>query len=361
MLMRVFLNADGLNRETRQMVIDGLPPAIRASSGKLHPFQSQYLAIVNEMLVELSQDAERRQHEHKGKLDLLKNQVEERMAANEAAVKKIEDAKRLVQEKTSELKECEKTTQEIEKEHEQMLDIRTKEEERRAELDTCKAEVTSILEGPFQLLLEGECEGEPLAMAVKAVDAFLKRIGTEPALVAAAVRALAVKPDSRRDFDVLTISHVKQTLETQLNKVNTLIDDYQPKYRSVAAEQLGLWALLDEEKSILAAAKAALVDAEVSLMTAQELCSSAGKEVKARSDAVSQQLCEQVIVDDLVKEIAGAHGAAARLAAFDYEAITPMEVVEESVAAAAPDASAPDTSAVDTAGSVDVSMAATTG
>lgn len=377
MLMRVFLNADGLTRAARQMVIDGLPHATRASGGELHPLQGQFLAIVNDMLVKLSQDADRRQGEHKSKLDLLKNQVEEGTAANEAAVKKVEDAKRLVQEKTNEMKECEKTTQEIAKEHEAMLGMKCQEEERRAELDTNKAEVTSILEGPFQSLIEGECEGEPLALAVKAVVAFLNRIGTEPALVAAAVRALAVKSDSRRDFDALTFSHVKQTLETQLKKVNTLIDDHQPQYRSVAAEQLGLWALLDEEKAGLAAAKAALVDAEVGLMTAQELCSSAAKEVKAKSDAVSQQLCEQVILEDMVTEIAGANGAAARLAAFNYETLAPMEVVEEAVAAAAPDATAPDTSAaeaaaaadapmpdtsaLDAAGGADVAMAATTG
>jgi len=212
------------------------------------------------------------------------------------------------------------------------------------------------------LLLAGKCEEEePIAAAVKAVDTFLRRVETEPALVAAAVRALEVKPDSRRDFDALTISCVKQTLETQLNKVNTLIDDHQPKYRSVAAEQLGLWALLDEEKGRVAAARGVLVDMEVSLTTAKQLYSNAGKEVKAKSDAINQQLCEQVILDDMVREIAGAHAAVARLADFNYEAITPMDVVEESVVAAAPDASLPGTSAADTAVSVDVSMAATTG
>jgi len=340
-----------LTPAARQMMIDGLPFATRESNGKLHPFQSQFLAIVNDTLVELKQDAERRQGEHKNKLELLEKQVEESRAAREEAMKNVENTTQLVQEKASELKECEQISQEIEKEHEQMLKIKNEEDERRAELDTSKVEVTSILEGPFHLLLEGKCgEGEPITVAVKAVDTFLRHIGTEPALVAAAVRALAVTPASRRDFDALTISCVKQTLETRLNEANTLLDDHQSKYRSVAAEQLGLWALLDQEKSHVAAARAVLVDAEVSLVKAQDLWSSAGKEVKAKSDAVSQQLCERVILDDMVKEIAGATEAAARLAAFNYEAIT--------LAAVAPDASVPNASAADIAGSMDVSMAA---
>jgi len=355
MLMRVFLNADGLTHAARQMVINGLPPATRVSGGKLHPFQSQFLTIVKDTLVDLTRDAERRQVEHEDKLELLKKQMEEGTVAREAVGKDVEKATQLVQEKTNALIEIEKLTREIEYEHEQLLKSKIEEDERRTELDTSKGEVTSILEGPFQLLLQGECgEAKDITAAVGAVETFLKRIGTEPTLVAAAVRALAVKPDSRRDFDALTISCIKQTLETQLNKVSTLIDDHHSKHRSVAAEQLGLWALLDEEKSRVTAARAELVDVEVVQSTAKTLCSNAEKEMKARKDAINQQLCEKVIVDDMVREIAGAHAAVARLADFNYEAITPMEAVEESAVAAAPDASGPDTSA-------DVSMAATTG
>mmetsp|Transcript_103652 Transcript_103652/g.200851 ORF Transcript_103652/g.200851 Transcript_103652/m.200851 type:complete len:366 (+) Transcript_103652:47-1144(+) len=348
-LMRVFLNADGLTRAARQMMIDGLPPATRVGTDKLHPLQGQFLAIAKETLDELKQDAERRQSEHEGKSESLTKQSEECKAAREAATTKVEEAKVLVQEKTKELKECEKVTDEIEKEHEEVLKQKVEEDERRAELDTSKAAVTSILEGPFQLLLEGKCDEDK---SITSLEVFLKQIHAEPTLIAAAVRALVVKPDSRREFDVLTISCVKQALETQLNKVNAMIDDHQFKHRSVTAEQLGLWALLDQEKARVAAARASLVDVEISLMTAQELCNNAEKEVKAKSDAASQQLCEKVIVDDMIREIAGAHEAAARLAAFNYETVR---------LAAAPDASAPETATADAAGSVDVSMAATMG
>jgi len=360
-VMRVFLNSDTLPKPARQMMIDGLPPATRASGGTLHPFQSQFLASVKDTLVEVNEDAARRQGEHKDKFELMQKEVDVAKAAHEAAEKKVVDATQLMQAKKSELQELEKTTAEIEKEHEVMLKVKTEEDERRAELDISKAEVTSILEGPFQGLLEGTCdEGEPVAKAVEDVEAFMKKIQAEPVLIAAAVRALAVKPDSRGEFDSLTIPCVKQALDTHLDKVNTLIDEHHSKHRSVSAEQLGLWALLDQEKYRVSGARGALVDAEIGLTSAQDECSNACKEVTAKSDAVSMQRVTLVVLDDLVKEIISAQEAVARLAVLDYTAGTSMEVDEGSAAATGADASAPTTSAAETAGSEDVSMAAAT-
>merc|ERR1711933_79986 len=156
--------------------------------------------------------------------------------------------------------------------------------------------------------------------ALQAVKTFLKNIHTEPALVAAAAKALANKPDARGEFDLFTLSSVKETLETEMNNINTLISEHQPRYESVTAEQLGLWALLDHERDRKAKAQASLAEMELSLKSAQEVCTSAQKEFAARSEAVSEKVCEHVVVDNMAKELVSAREAAARLAAFCYEA-----------------------------------------
>jgi len=340
-LMKLFLNADGLTPADRQMMIQGLPHAIRVKDGKPHDFQSRFIAIVTDMLNSLSRDTEQKQGDVNANLEMFQKQVEEGKAAHAAATKVMEDATLQAQEMAAKVKDCEEAAKLTQFEHEQVLQEKIQVDERHNALETMKAEGTSTLEGPFQLLLEGQCDDSGhVESALEAVQTFLNKIGTEAALVAAAARALANKPAARGEFDLFTLSSVKQTVETEMSKVNALIADHQSKYDSVTAEQLGLWALLDHEREQKTAAQASLTKAELSLQSAQDLCTSTQKEYTARSEAVSRLLCQQVVVDNMAKELVSAHEAAARLAAFCYETA--------------------DTSLADTVETADVSMAPAT-
>jgi len=339
-LMRVFLNANGLAPAARQLVVEGLPHAIRVNHGKPHVFQSRFIAIVADMLSELSRDTEQKQGTHKATLELLEKQVEEVQAEYAAAKKAMEDATLQAQEMAEQLKDCEEATKSTQVEHEQILQEKNLVDEHQNELETLKVALTSTLEGPFLLLMEGQYDAGHIEIALEAVGTLLKKIGTEPALVAAAAKALGNKPAARGEFDLLTLSCVKQTLETEMNKIDTLIADHQPKCHSVTAEQLGLWALLDHERARKTEAQASLAKMELSLKSAQDVCTNAQKECTARSEAVSHKLCEHVIMDNMAKELVWAREAVARLAAFCYEAA--------------------DTSTADTVETLDVSMAAAT-
>mmetsp|Transcript_17984 Transcript_17984/g.35178 ORF Transcript_17984/g.35178 Transcript_17984/m.35178 type:complete len:334 (+) Transcript_17984:54-1055(+) len=318
-LMRLFLNADGLTPAVRQLMIEGLPHAIRVNNGKPHVLQSRFITIVADMLREMSRDTDQKLGAHKTQLELLEKHVEEGTAANDAAMKAMEDATRQTQELATQLKEREEATQLTQLEHEQALREKALVDERQAELEMSKADATSTLDGPFQLLVEGQSD-EPghIKTALETIKGLLKRIGTEPALVAAAGSALGNKPAARGEFDVFTIECVKQTLEMEVSKISALIADHQAKYESVTAEQLGLWALLDHERARQAAAQASHAEMELHLATAQSLHTSTQQELTARSNAVSQKVCEHVVVDQMAKELGCAHEAVVRLAAFCY-------------------------------------------
>jgi len=341
LLMRVFLNADWLAPAASKVMIEGLPHAIQVNRGKPHPFQSRFISIVADMLGELSRDTEQKQGSHKTQLELLEKQVEESRAAHTAAMKAKEDATRQAHEMATQLKEWAEATQLTQAEHQQALHEKTKVDKRQTELESSKEYATSTLDGPFRLLLEGQHdEVAPIKTALEDVKTFLRGMGTEPALVAAAVRALGNKPADRGEFDSFTVSCVKDAFETEVSKINTLIADHQSKYESVTAEQLGLWALLDHERARNTAAQASLAEMELSLKAALDLCTSSQQEITARSENFSQKICEKVIVDNVVKELVSANEAVARLAAFSYEAA--------------------DTSKTDTTETLDVPMAATT-
>jgi len=339
-LMRLFLNAEGLAPSAKQVMIEGLPHAIRVNDGKPHPFQSQFIGIVTDLLNELSRDTEPKLRAHTNSLEVLEKQVEEGKAAYDAAMMAMEDVNRQTQEMSAHLKECEEAIKVTQVEHEQSLLEKNEVDETKNALEISKAKATSILEGPFQLLLEGQCGEAGHKEALNAVKVFLKNLRTEPALIAAAAKALANKPADRGEFDLFTLASVKQTIETEIDKNNTLISDRESRYESVTAEQLGLWALLDHERDRKTKAQASLAEMELSLKSAQDLCTSAHKELAARSEAVSQKLCERVLVDNMAKDLVSAREAVARLAAFCYETA--------------------DTSTADTAEALDVSMAAAT-
>jgi len=339
-LMRVFLHADGVAPAARQLVVEGLPHALRVNHGEPHAFQSQFIAIVADMLSELSRDTEQKQGTHKATLELLEKQVEEVKAAYAAAKKAMGDATLQAQEMAEQLKDCEEATKLTQVEHEQVLQEKNLVDEHQNELETLKVALTSTFEGPFQLLMDGQCDAGHIEIALEAVGTLLKKIGTEPALVAAAAKALGNKPAARGEFDLLTLSCVKQILETEMNKIDTLIADHQPKWHSVMAEQLGLWALLDHERARAQDVCTSARTVELSLKSAQDVCTSAQKESLARSEAVSHKLCEQVIMDNMARELVSARETVARLAAFCYEAA--------------------DTSTADTVETLDVSMAAAT-
>merc|ERR1740123_56733 len=102
-------------------MIEGLPHAIRVNNGKPHALQSQFITIVADMLREMSRDTDQKLGAYKTQLELLEKHVEEATAANDAAMKAMEDATRQTQELATQLKEREEATQLTQLEHEQAL------------------------------------------------------------------------------------------------------------------------------------------------------------------------------------------------------------------------------------------------
>lgn len=337
-VMKVLIDDECLPPGARQMLVEGLPHAIKVHSEKRHLFQEQFIFVLREALLDISKAAEARQAESRAAVENSKKYVEEGATGHQEAISAYEAAAALVTEKMQEHAKCEAAAHVTRQEHEQLLLAKNNVDERQSELYTLKAEVSSILDGNLHMLLDAGCDNESvLDSTLDAVQQYLKNIDAEPALIAAATRALRCKPESRHAFDKLTVSSVLEVLNAEASRIDALIMQHQPEQDDVTAEQLGLWALCDRESDQEKAASAALADAEMNKKTAAALRDGYLADISVRESAVSKRLCEQVIAEEKFKQVSNALEAVERLVAFSYDA------------------------KADTVGSVDVSMADTTG
>lgn len=336
--MKVLIDDECLPSVARQMLVEGLPHAIKVHGEKRHSFQEQFMLVLRDALLEISKAAEARLAESRAAVETSKANVEEGATAHQEAISAYEAAAALVTEKIQEHTKCEAAANVTRQEHEKLLLAKHSVDERQSELHTLKAEVSSILDGNFRMLLDVGCEDESvLDSTLDAVQQYLKKIDAEPALIAAAMRALRCKPESRHAFDNLTVSSVLEVLNAEASRIDLLIMQHQPEQDDVTAEHLGLWALCDRESDQEKAASAALADAEMNKKAAAALRDSSLADISVRENSVSKRLCEQVIAEEKVKHVSHALEAVERLVAFSYDA------------------------KVDTVGSVDVPMADTTG
>lgn len=356
--MKALIDDDCLPAAARQMLLEGLPHAVKVPGDKRHSFQEQFVLVFREALLEISKAAKVSRAASEAAVEASKAKVEEALTAHREAISGYEAAESVVTERIREHAACSAAANLTRFEHERVLRIQTKADERHGELHTLKAEVSSILEGNLRTVLDVGSEDESvLDSTVDAVQQYLRKLGAEPALVAAAMGALRCKPESRQAFDKLTASSLEEVLRAEASRIDVLLMQHQPEQEQVSAEQVGLWALLDRESQREQAASLALADAELSKKLAAAARDGTLADISVKEAEVSQRLCEQVLAEERVKELGHALEAVERLVAFSYEAEAKADAAGPADVPMAHAAGPAEVPRADTAGSADVQMA----
>jgi len=139
------------------------------------------------------------------------------------------------------------------------LSVRGSEREAGESLKQAKEQHDRVSQGPLQKFLEGAAfrSEKAEAKAVQDIQEHLQAIRAEKTLVAAVEGALLMVPESRSDFDIVTIDAIKEVMLKNYEEINEQLQERAAAEREDSAEMLGLWALVDvtqeKEKSALEA------------------------------------------------------------------------------------------------------------
>lgn len=161
--------------------------------------------------------------------------------------------------KAEELAEAQVQSYTAQSEHDKAERSGRSEREAGESLKQAKEQHDRVSQGPLQKFLEGAAfrSEKAEAKAVQDIQEHLQAIRAEKTLVAAVEGALLMVPESRSDFDIVTIDAIKEVMLKNYEEINEQLQERAAAEREDSAEMLGLWALVDvtqeKEKSALEA------------------------------------------------------------------------------------------------------------
>jgi len=316
--------AEILRDSGRQTLVDGLAHAVPCEGQARHWMQEKFAEMVRAALQEL-QRTSAAQHE----------QFEPTVAAAQAAIQQAETAQGAAAEaKKAAVAAVEEKAQAVERCRAALA--KTKLERADAEaarhvvlrswsgLEARRSGVAFLLEGPLRMLLDGDWEDEEgRDAAAESVAKALTEVGAEAALVVAAPVALAVRPQSREEFDRVTVDSAVEVLEERASSLNAQLLAAAPALEDAEAEALGLLALAERESGAEHEAKELCMVAKYEAKQATRALEEAGAEIARRHAALSDMLSGHVLEEERAKRIAAAMDAAERLVAFEYSTVQP--------------------------------------
>mmetsp|Transcript_1503 Transcript_1503/g.4500 ORF Transcript_1503/g.4500 Transcript_1503/m.4500 type:complete len:333 (+) Transcript_1503:70-1068(+) len=305
----------------KQMLLDGLPRAVPAEGQQRHAMQEQFVKLAQSALLDLKRMADERLDAFQSAVTNISADIEVAKEAEAAAEQKVEAASAVVEERSQQV---DVRCAALRRTHEE----RTSAEfvmgtvlEKCTELEAHKSEILSLLEGPFDMLLQGGWEDEEVRDSViGSVTKLLGGMQAETSLVAATTKALALRPGSRAEFDKLTTATVGEVLRERVKSTDQQLQAKAHEREDVTAQALGLMALSEREDEEVMQARSKLAEAKEALKLAVQAREEAGAETGRRKAELSTQLSAQVLEEETAKQIHAALEAAGRLVELKYAA-----------------------------------------
>ncbi|CAK0790905.1 unnamed protein product [Prorocentrum cordatum] len=325
---KALLELEGYPYASRQMMVDGLPLALRGGAGRDY-CQAQFIALVRDALRDAQSAALEEKAAHERSIG------EERAAAeaNEALLGKAasaaEERARVLAEKEELCRQAEQRLDQAQRDYEQMEGSAG----RRQSLEHLEhslweqREVRSLLDR-VAALEEGRWDEDAIGQ-VLAVEAVVGRladiVGAGEALAAAARPALRAKREERVQWDNVVLEHVRRALQARSLSVDQQVSAARTGKDHVDAEHLGLWALADVARDQAAFA----ADACSRARAAVEAANSARDEAEKRTEAQKLRVKEALEASGLASERARlAEGALAALETLTVGSSQDVEMCE---------------------------------
>merc|ERR1719440_1052311 len=167
--------------------------------------------------------------------------------ANEVSMKASEEeARALLDEKNTALESREAAVQkeeEVCKEAEAAKKVAAADKQ---SLEEAKAELESIKNGSFQMLLDGGWGDEELRdQCIEAVCNYLQEKGGDVVLLAALPKALSNPPANRGDFDAIAVEAASNAFSEKMSALAERMASSEEQWEDAQAEYLGAWAIQD--------------------------------------------------------------------------------------------------------------------
>jgi len=313
---------NGCSEPLKQLLLTTVPNAFGSN---LHKFQIEAASMLRKSLEQGRAAAGEAQIASAQTVEEVKTALEALNAGSESAVATQEAAQSVLDEKTTAL-ETAKVTKKREVElceeaHTAQGEVSAK----RQKLEADKAEIESVQNGSFRMLLDGGWEDEELRdECIDAVCSYLKTEGADPVLLAALPKALQHKPADCGNFDKVAVDEALRVIHEKVSTCAALLAEGEEEYEDVKAEHLGAWAISDvaREKELAASderdtAYGALQDRIVDKKLAVNA-------VDEQNETLTSSLSKQTLADGKVLQLEVALGAFAQL-----EAGEPEEAAEE--------------------------------
>jgi len=276
---------------SRDLILDALPYITKTQQEPLHPFQTEVLAMANELL------------------DAVRSLAVE----NETTcVTHAADAAKMLAENSSALHalEAQQTAAGVVRDGFSASALQAEEAHAKAEYEQSRSEANKALIANERNTLEQEQANSAKfmddgweGMDVHIVTAHLLSIGAEPALVAAVPQMLAVQVDQRGPFDNLTCRALTFSLKERADIVESLLKEIAKREKEAASFALGAWAYADVAGVRAASAAEQVANTEESLQSLKTELAQCKKHVSAQEKAVRSALVQEALAEEKVRQI----------------------------------------------------------
>jgi len=234
---------DDCPEPVKQMFITSLPNAFGTD---LHPYQKEVASMIRNTL----QTARKAAQDAQGSISQSVNEARtalEACQANEASMKDAENSARaLLEEKVAALESRKAAVLSEEALCTEIKASKTEVAAEKQKLEEGKGELESIMNGSFQMLLDGGWEDEELRDGcIEAVCNYLGEQGGDVVLLAALPKALALPPAKRGPFDTIAVEAASSTFAQKVSTLAAQIAEGEERFEDAEAEYLGAWAILD--------------------------------------------------------------------------------------------------------------------
>jgi len=295
------------------MLIAGLPHAIHAKASDRHAFQNELLNAVKDALESRNISLEADKVATDSKVEEEHKALETITANVESAQANQQEAMDLVTSKEQVLAAAKEQLRQWEKNHAECLPLKNSAQNEQAEKEQARDQVAAIMEGIWPCLKNGGMDADSQADDVEMVRKLLQDIGAEATLIAAVPGALRNQPCQRSPFDDIVVGGVDQALIKRHQALSSEATALATSAEQIAAESIGLEAIVEEEKMEASAAQEALSLAKAGLTEAKKALKDAVGAVTKQEKLVASIEAEQSEIGTKMCELEFASEAFERL------------------------------------------------
>jgi len=227
----------------KQMFLTSLPNVFGPD---LHQYQKDVASMMRSSLEAARSSAMHAQNATGEKVEEARTTLEV-LQANLESTQGSEDAARsLLDEKIVALEQAKAQVNTEEGNYEQAKASKDSVADEKEKLEVSKAEVDSVMNGSFQMLLNGGWEDDEIRdVCIAAVCDYLTEEDGDVVLMAALPKALLFPPATRGTFDTIAIDEAHRTISEKVSAIDVQLAAGEEKFEDATAESLGAWAIWD--------------------------------------------------------------------------------------------------------------------